>query len=274
MKYNRILTAALACVSMAGLFVGCYDEYDSYSAGAPSGRYDISILDEGAIVVSKTATEFTVTLVRDTAVKADHSALEVPVSVFAIGIKLNSVTASFAAGSDTTEVAIALPADMALNNPYMLTLSLPKDYIHPYKANPDALCYLATTISKEDYELVGKGTFNDGFWGETEEECIWDVTVEYSPELDTYRVKPAYADGCPLLFKWNKESNELTLANSTGADVDTWECGLSYGDYGAITANYVEASYDPETQSFDFLFEWTVSAGSFGECPVSIVLSE
>ncbi|MBQ7239654.1 MAG: hypothetical protein IJS20_12770 [Bacteroidales bacterium] len=273
MKYNRILTAALAC-AMSSLFVGCYDDYEGYSAGAPSGRYDISIIDEGAVVVAKTATEFTVTLVRDTDEKADHSALDVPVEVVGGGLKFPSSMATFAAGKDTTQAVITLPTNMALNTPYMITVSLPSEYVQPYKVNPENLCFVSTTLSKEDYELVGKGTFNDGFWGETEEECIWDVTVEYSPELDTYRVKPAYEDGCPLLFKWNKESNELTLANSTGADVDTWECGLSHPNYGAITANYVEASYDPEAQSFDFLFEWTVSAGSFGEYPVSIVLSE
>lgn len=73
----------------------------------------------------------------------------------------------------------------------------------------------------------------------------------------------------------DEECEEVIFMHfSADADVDTWECGLTYGEYGAITANYVEASYDPEAKSFDFLFEWTVSAGSFGEYPVSIVLSE
>lgn len=277
MKYNRILSAALTCSAMASLFVGCYEDYDDYSVGAQNKNLHVAFINDGALSVDKTATDLVLTLVRSTDPAADHSALEVPIIVNGLGIDFKvPASATFAAGKDTTEIVVALPEKMELNVPYYFNISLPEEYYATYDEYTDNAFMLTTTVTKEDYEKYADATLVDGYHLKDKNPIESPVVVEYSPMLETYRVRSLLVDGYHFFFKWDKEKNEVALANASGKEAIKWSTGMTYGSYGAITAYLLDEdpSYDPETKTFKFYFEWDVSAGTITEASISLVLAE
>ena len=277
MKYNRILTTALTCSAMAGLFVGCYEDYDDYQVGPQNKSLHVAFVNDGELRVDKTATELSLTLVRSTDPAADHSALEVPIIVNEMGADFKvPASAKFEAGKDTTEIVVALPEEIEFNNPYFFNISLPEQYYATYDEYTKNAFMLTTTITKEDYVKYADATFLDYFWGATEEgPAEKEILVEYSPMLDTYRVRSLFESGYHFFFKWNQETNKVTLVNASGKAVTSWSSGLSYGSYGAITcvikADTPAPAFDPEDNSLEFTFDWQVSVGSFGTCPIYIL---
>ena len=278
MKYNRILSAALTCTAMASLLVGCYEDYDDYSVGAQNKSLHVAFVNDGELRVDKTATDFTLTLVRSTDPAEDHSALEVPIIVNGLGIDFKvPASATFAAGKDTTEIVVALSDTMKLNVPYYFNISLPEEYYATYDEYTDNAFMLTTTVTKEDYEKYADATLVDYFWDVTDAgPAERKVEIEYSPMLETYRVRSIFVEGYNFFYKWNETDNKVTVVNSSAKEASKWSTGLTYGSYGAITAYSTETvpTYDAETKTFEFEFEWKVSAGSFGSASICLVLAE
>ncbi|MCR5394595.1 MAG: hypothetical protein K6E86_04305 [Bacteroidales bacterium] len=271
MKINRILPSTLVCLSMASLFVGCYDEYDDYEVGDAASQYNVTFATASDIVAAKSDNGCTVTLQRPSSEAASALTVELDVLISEIAFDIPK-TVTFAAGDTLADLVITFPADMELNVPYSIELEIDDDYTNPYLAQ-ESISKLYTTISKEDFDTYAAVTFVDGFWY-GEEECEWNATVEYSPALDIYRVKDAYYTSNPLYFAWDKEAGTVSLVASDGTATKKWVTGLVDDDYGALTAVYVSGEYVAASKSIEFLFSWTVSDGSFGKYPVSLVFAE
>jgi hypothetical protein len=142
-------------------------------------------------------------------------------------------------------------------------------YYKAYALNANGVVYgtVRDFVALEDYAPAAEGEMYDDFWsGDT-----WNLTLEYSPTLDRYRLKDfmwEYAyPGYDLIFTWDKATGVLAAVGERhatyGIAVPT---GIEYGSYGAITAYFPDGSitYDADSKTIVFMASWRVSAGGFG----------
>lgn len=109
----------------------------------------------------------------------------------------------------------------------------------------------------EDYAPFAKGTYTSWFFNSSV-----DATLEYSPSKDLYRFKDCWAPGYDVTFSLNKETMEFVMSSTE------FITGYIHQTYGMVTArvydNGSQNRFDPETSTFYFAYNWTVSAGTFG----------
>ncbi len=257
MKLHKIFL--FAAVALATAFTSCSED-DTYEAGKPAGKYNVTFAEYSPVTLASDATSFEVTLQR-----ADASeALTVPLTVLSAseGVVVPS-SASFAAGEETTTIDVTLPSEMEYNTDYSVSIQIPEEYTNPYAEQATCPIY-KNTFLKEDYAVEATGTYTDNFWYEES----WSVSLEYSPSQDLYRVKDMFDDGCdPFFFKWNKETNVVTVTDATGTTQKYISTPFDYSGYPIVAyCNQAKFSYDPSSKTFEFPFYWYVPAlsGGFG----------
>ena len=264
MKLNKLFL--LAALAVAGLFTSCSDD-DNYSAGDPAGSYNVGFPDQENLILSSTATSFEVTVSRT----SGSGALTVPIEVYQCPDYFTvpeSVT--FADGQTETTVVVTIADGMPFNTNVDFEIRIPEEYTNAY-LDQELYPIYKISLNKEDYETKYTATFYDNFWyGET-----WDVTLEYSPSLNIWRIKDMYADGYHYYMQWDGDtstSSNIVFTDETGAQLSKCETGIVSSTYGMISSTQNETSmaysyYDADEAMFQFYFKFTVSAGSFGFYP-------
>ena len=256
--FNRILGLSLAAVA---LFASCTKETHTYEPGKPanSAKHDVyfAASNDATVVLSPSATSFTVTLERSS---DNLDAIEVPVEswVSAEGLLEVPSKISFASGAATAELEVKVLDGLEMFTNYQANIKLAEEYTNPYLDNKNYPQY-GFIFYKEDYEVIGVGEYYAPFLFGTS----WDQPIEYSEMLDQYRLSDVWTVGSGFTFKWDGESSKVTLPS---AGIAT---GVYHPDYGYITATPVAAqtAYVAKYNAIQFMFTWTVSAGSFGDKP-------
>ena len=249
MKLHKIFL--FAAIAIATAFTSCSSD-DSFEPGKPAGSNNVTFADGSDIIIEGSTTSFDVTLKRTNT----SSALDVPVEVVNAGVfTLTNTTASFAAGDSLATITVAVPADMAKNTACPLELRIPEEYTNPYSNQSTYSTYLAY-VTMEDYEVkYPHAAFTDYFLYEE----AWEVDIQYSPSQDLYRIKDLFVEGTHLYFKWNTDTNVITVTNSAGTAVRYWDTGYYYDYYGEDIVCYVNQAtfyYDPETKKIHLPFYW------------------
>jgi len=263
-------------------FAACSDDYN-YSVGKPAAGgeevyFSEDVQDNSNVVMALTDNVIKVTVVRNNS----NGSVTAPITSYASneGVFTVPSTVTFASGEKEATIEITTSEAMKPFVTYSLSLIVGEEYTNPYKEN-NLFPRADLSILKEDYVVVYNGTYSSGFFGEE-----WENVIEYSELNDLYRIKNSKEiedydeDGeligtqlCTLsfTFTWDKETNVLELSD------DAYSTGYEYDPYGLVTANYDPEGdfiYDPETNTFVFGFEWTVSAGSFGVAEDSFIVAE
>jgi hypothetical protein len=270
MKKNIILMA----LAFAGL-VAC-EQSVPYEPGAPMDvngpNVYFSNTNSAAVILASDATEFEIAVIRDNA----GSALSVPLEGLCTieGLFDVPATVEFPSGVDSVNVKIGVSDKIEMFETYTLTLNVPEEYTHAY-AQQNVVPSYTGKIIKEDYAPAIKGLFYDYFW----EETAWDAVIEYSPILETYRLKnPWQNGGDDFTFTWDG-------AEAVKMGKSAYNTGLVHSSYGAITANVIASGTKyvhfgagqllaDACDAFQFFFQWKVAAGSFGEYPEFFIVTE
>ena len=262
MKKNIILMA-LAVAALAAC-----EKSVPYEPGAPMNLDNpnvyFSAYNSNKTVLASDATEFEVSILRDDV----ETALTLPLKSACPYEGLFTVpeTVEFAAGVDSVSFKVQVSDKIEMFKDYQLTLTIPEEFTHAYiPSETTGPRYIANVI-KEDYAPYATGQYYDLFWSE----ALSPNVLQYSPLKDEYRLANVWGTGVSLTFTWDR-------AEKVKLGADKYATGLVHPSYGAITANVVGATYSHfeagqlfeniACDAFYFNFEWTVSAGSFGEYP-------
>lgn len=263
MKKNIVLLAAAA----AFLAAACNPIEETYVPGLPTGENDnvfFSPDNASSVVLPVDGTTFDVVVCRE---KTD-GALTLPLEAWTNGPFDIPESVAFAAGEAEATVTITAGTDMEMFKNYDVRLSVSDEYTHAYDTL-DVFPRANITVVKEDYKPYAKGAFFDMFFtGEG-----WEVVMEYSELLKTYRLCDVWAplgtgSTTDLTFAWDGSETVVMGANS-------YSTGVSYANYGNVTVVVEEGSVyygeipagfisENAMEGFIFDFTWTVSAGSFG----------
>lgn len=257
---NTLFLAGALCVS-AG-FVSCSD--DDYTPGnvTNSEGLNVSFENVAKIALSPEENSFKVTLTRNNT----NGDLTVPIKSVTVtdGVFTVPTEATFKSGEATTEITVNVSDNVDMFKNYKLSLSLPEEYSTPYDSTSVAngkAPRAELNVIKEDYEPYATGTVTSNFNADDDGNPAVEEgkTIEYSKIKNMYRIKSFWGDGTgDLTFTWDGKDNVATAESAVPT-------GFSVGSYGEATANFKKASYDEATKTFDFDFEFTVTAGSFGE---------
>lgn len=261
MKYNKatLVLALLAC----GLGFTACDDKNEYVPGAPAGEYNVGFGSQENLVLDFDQTELVVELSR----AGTEGQLTVPVEGLVVPECMSlPKEATFADGSATASVTVAIGEDMKPFTDYQLSFRIPEKYTDAYAENGKSPIY-SVTLKKEDYKVVAKGEYQASVLYEDS----WEQPVEYSAMMDLYRLPDCFAKGTHWYFAFDGAEG-FTFTTKDGEPVSKFLCGMVHSAYGAITANvladnpvgYVQGGVQGAEGYFRFPLKYTVSAGSFG----------
>ena len=240
------------------VFASCTKE-DPYQPGNPSGKYSVCFDgNPDKVVLGLTDTQFEVTVSNP-----NGDAVTVPLTSWCSKPGLVNVPESvtFASGETEKNIVVAL-GEMEPFEEYLIKITIPEEYTQAYKKDGGDAEFGAT-FYQEDYKPFATGTVYDEFWYEDmvtqDGETPAKIVLEYSELLDQYRLANWLDYGADYVFSWDKDKDEI--AGNKQAT------GIVHSSYGMIYAEVVSenSGFDPEENALYFSFEWTVSAGSFGE---------
>lgn len=261
--YNKL---ALVAAMAAGIgLTSCQQEEFTYEVGAPAAQDSAVVYfasDFNDVVLSISDTEILVDIARH-ATEAATYALDVTLEEGINGAIVVPSSVTFDEGDLDTTIAITV-GDIELMKNYTVKIAIDEAWVNPYAMDDNTV--IAFDIMREDYVTYAEGTYVDYFlYTDTEGNPIpYAKVLEYSPSLDTYRIKDCWDFGTSeaLTFKWDGEKN-ITLGASA------IQTGYNHPNYGMIMANYLgtEVMTQENLVQFVFYIKWTVSAGSFGEYP-------
>jgi hypothetical protein len=165
-------------------------------------------------------------------------------------------TVTFASGADKATITITCKSDMEVLRTYRATITIDQQYTQAYIDNETNCPKAELKVIKVDYKPFKNGTYYSEFFG-TEEPAV----LEYSEIKKLYRFKHVAAD----------QTFNFTVDADNNIKVVEAKIPTSYvhATYGAVTANrtnkpsYIEVEDGVTTYYFNF--EYTVSAGSFGD---------
>jgi len=250
-------------------FASCGDDND-YTPGAATNTEEINVYfdpaNNSSLALGPDDSEFTITISRN---KADK-AISVPLSVSEVNAHLFTVPqqVDFSSGESTKEITIKVSNEVKMFITYQLSIAVDPSFTIPY-AESDVFPRVELNIVKEDYKPYATGTYYSEFWGDDDGNLLeTKVTMEYSEIQDNYRLSNCWGEGTGrVIFTWDGANSVELVENSIAV-------GLNADDYGAVTAVATEepCTYDVSTKTFTFPFEWTVSAGSFGEYADTFVI--
>lgn len=265
-KFNRIMILPL--LAMPFVLGSCSDD-DDWSAGNPANTEGINVYlpaDNGQkVALSPKENTFTVEVARS----SESGQLTVPLKVAnangydADGNALFSVPESvtFADGEKTTKVTVTCSDNMEMFKTYNLAISVAEEYTQPYTDSEENLPRIELNIVKEDYKAFATGVYSSDFWGDDSGPYQEEATIEYSEIKNLYRFSNILS-GQSFTFSVD-EDNKITFGASK------YSTGYMDSSYGEVFISQSEEAdypsyYDPDTKTFYFGWEYTVSAGSFG----------
>ena len=247
-----------------GLTASCQKVEDTYVPGKPTVENDnvyFSPDNSPSAVLPVDANEITVILARMDSTET----LTVPVTAWTScpeAFELPAVV-EFAAGSSTAEYTFKVTDKLEMFVNYPVRLSVPEEMTNAYDTL-DVYPRFALNVVKEDYKPYAKGVWVDYFLYAGDEPAQWEQLLQYSEILGLYRFPDVWWPGYSVEFEWDGTGNP-TLA-------EAYATGYDHPTYGMITANTLDAKFAENT--FEFNFEWTVSAGSFGAAPQFFAITE
>lgn len=271
----------IALFAVLALFSACTESEDDYTPAKPSAveetEYYFNRTQPTSATLALSESEYVVVLERVNSEEAVTLNLNVNAvdSVFTV-----PQTVTFEAGANTAEILILINEKMAVFEEYAIEISLPEEYINPYKM--DNYSVFALKLIKDDYAPFAKATYN---WGFTPIlvglELSFEQEILYSEYLDTYRMVSPWSTPAATYVAWgcgaeqgdnvefqiNDETGEITLAKQV------MKSGLIHPNYGSVFANFVSGNLD-EDGNINFEYKWTVSAGSFGTAIDQLVIEE
>lgn len=243
---------AILALAVCGALESC-QKSAPYEPGKPAGQYDVcfSDLNPGEVALDLSATSFDVVLERTNA----SGALTIPVTLWTDveGIATAPETVTFADGSKKATLTVTL-GNIDPFVEFQAELVIPDEYCQPYKDDAGYPRY-GFVFYKEDYVPYASCSYFDAFWYEDE----WEEVIYYSSLLKQYRIN-AFPGGA-FYFKWDGDKK---VSYASKAAIAT---GYVDKTYGAVTATPTSCGWSADDDAFVFVFEWTVSAGSFGEYP-------
>lgn len=255
MKISKIfLMAGLAMMTF--MATSCSSK-DDWAPGEPttSGGQNVYLDTEESIALPLDGNTFEVTFKR-TATSGD---LTIPVNFSTSTPEIFTdvpSTVTFASGAAEAKITITCKSDMEVFHTYRATITIDQQYTTQY-ADVETNCPKAElNVIKEDYKPFRNGTYYSQFF-ETEEAAV----LEYSEMKDVYRFKNV-TEGQTFTFTVDEDNNisivEAKIATS-----------YVHPSYGPITANRTNKPSFIEVEdgvtTYYFNFEYTVSAGSFGD---------
>jgi len=250
MKNLRYFTFAL--VALVAL-VSCTKE-DNWKPGDPTNPdgYNVyfSTSNPSSYVLGLSDNSITVKVERE----SGNSAISVPITAFSEtqGVFTAPATVEFAAGETSKDIVVKFEnADPFVA--YSVTLSLPEAYTKPYAQQDGKYPQFSAQVLQEDFKVVATGTYYDDFWYEDS----WSQDLEYSELTGIYRFSNVWMPGYGFTFMWDKATNKFGLPSKVAT-------GVVHSSYGMISATAQEFTYNSEENAIYMLFNWTVSAGSFG----------
>ena len=262
----------MAFFAVLALFSACTESEDDYTPAKPSAveetEYYFNRTQPTSAVISLAASEYVVSLERinseeeitlDLIVNAEDSVFTVPETV------------TFKAGESTADIVIAINDKMDVFVEYAIEISLPEEYINPWKV--DNYSIFTVKLTKDDYAPFAKAVYH---WGFTNILVGIGVSFEqeilYSAYLNAYRMVSPWSTPAETYVAWgcgaeagdnvefeiDEETGKVTLLGKT-----VFKSGLIHPNYGSVSANFVDGELD-EDGNINFEYKWTVSAGSFG----------
>ena len=256
----------MAFFAVLALFSACTESEDDYTPAKPSAveetEYYFNRTQPTSAVISLAASEYVVSLERinseeeitlDLIVNAEDSVFTVPETV------------TFKAGESTADIVIAINNKMDIFVEYAVEISLPEEYINPWKV--DNYSIFTIKLIKDDYAPFAKANYNWTFM-----ELVYEQEILYSEYLDSYRMISPWSTPADVYTSWgylaepgenvefqiDEESGKVTLLGNT-----VMKSGLVHPTYGSISANFLGGNLDEEG-IINFEYKWTCSAGSFG----------
>ena len=262
---KKLFKNYIALFSVLALFSACTEEVD-YSPVQPSAvaetEYYFNRAQSTSAVLALTDSLYAITIERENTenevtINIDVNAVD---SVFTL-----PDTVTFKAGEKTAEIVVAINEKMELFKNYQVEVTIPEEYINPYKE--DNYSIFTMNFIKEDYVPYGKGTYTWNFLG-----IQYEQEIEYSEILGAYRLPSPWSTpasiyvgagygaekGGNVVFWFNEEDGSITLENNSILS------GLIHPSYGSVTANFQQGVGSNDNNVFQFMYKWTVSAGSFG----------
>ena len=255
MKISKIfLMAGLTMMSFMATSCGSNDDW---APGDPSlvGGQNVYLNTAENIELPMDGNTFEVTFARTTT----SGELTVPVyfstptpEVFTDVPK----TVTFASGADKATITITCKSDMEVFHTYRATITIDQQYTQAYIDNETNCPKAELKVIKVDYKPFKNGTYYSEFFG-TEEPAV----LEYSEIKKLYRFKHVAAD----------QTFNFTVDADNNIKVVEAKIPTSYvhATYGAVTANRTNKPSFIEVEdgvtTYYFNFEYTVSAGSFGD---------
>lgn len=258
-------------MAAAMTFTACGEYEDDYTPGsAEKDGHAVVYFPADAqsdIALGVDDKEIKVKVAREDATEA----LEVPLQVGTVSAEYFSVPSSvkFEAGETEAEITIGVSEELPMFESRNISITVPDEYRVLYGDQNTSYSILLNVL-KEDYTPVAKGIFKSEFF-----EVSYETELEYSPVLDLYRLPEPWflspslcLPGYHLTFKWNQETGEVAF------EQEKYETGYLHPSYGMITAEAQQTVYRAGSQTFLFLFEFTVGAGSFGQAVESFQITE
>lgn len=253
---NKYMFIALAACALAS----CSDDDYTYVAGEqeasdrPNVYFHISDMSSSVELDPTDVTELDIPIYREksNATQALTVPLEVSVNTESTFTVPESVT--FAAGDTVATVHVTFP-NAVVGTSYTLVIDVPNDYMTLYKdMGSDWIVSYKTTITRVQWNLVGTGTFTYTAFFSGDDAGLELYQRADKPEM--FRI-PNTLGGVNFTFTWDQKTNDVV--------VDDFYIGYDHSTYGSVYLNDAGGSYfDPETNTFYFNDEYTVSLGSFG----------
>jgi hypothetical protein len=269
---NSISTLIL--ILLTALFASCEDDMavrdPSPETNPNSSNVYFLNTNDTIPILAIDQTSFDVVLGREKTEKDQVVALAVE-SVYT-GLFEVPESVEFKAGEDEKTVNIKIK-ELELMKKHHIAISIEHDQTVPYLIQEN-YPRLELYVLQEDFAPYANGTYTSEFFEES-----WEIVLEYSPATELYRFKDCWVEGYDVLFKWDKETNEVLIQgapNSSGSHIHL-QTGYMNGNYGMISAYYDQSDlkyYDEESKTFTFPITWMVSAGSFGSYPDSYAIEE
>lgn len=262
MKLNKA-TLIVALMATGLSFTAC-DDKNEYVPGAPAGEYNIGFCNQKNLILGFTQSELEIELSRNNS----EGELVVPIEALVVPEFMSlPKEATFADGSTTASITIAIGENMEAFTDYQLSFKVPEKYTNAY-AEDGLSPIFNITVKKEDYKTVANGVYQGTvlFEGGTRAQ-----ELEYSAMQDLYRMPNWMGYGTAWYFSFDGGDN-FTFTNKDGEPVTKFLCGVTHSTYGSIYANVLggnpigyEDLDDPDMEGdFYFPLQYTVSAGSFG----------
>lgn len=248
--FNRYFLLAVASCC---LLTACGDD-DDYMPGSPANTSGDNVYfsaeNEASLALGVDESEFTVTIERSNT----GSAQSIPLRAVSPYDDIFTVPVSvdFASGEASKTIVIKTSDKMKMFKSYALSIAIPEEYTQQY-AETTVYPRIELNVIKEDYQPYVTGTYTAGFFEES-----WDATLEYSEILDQYRFASCWMKGYDVLFTW--EGAKVVVNGG-----QKFASGYVHSNYGMVSVTPVGCSYDEGSKTFSFVYEWTVSAGTFGE---------